>query len=379
MKKLEDIANSKRIGLNLKRIVISGFKSIKEIELPMRKINILIGANGSGKSNLISVFAFLNNLSIGNLEKYVNNHGGADSFFHFGMNTTEKIVIDLTIGKNGYFVSLLPNHEKNALRFEKEFCTITSSSKVHPLTPSEFESGLPTSDDKDRVIMYTKRYLNNCRIYHFHDTSSNAEFKKKQRLINDEDDKNIFLEKDAGNIAPFLYLLKNGKREGYASSYKKIVSAIKVVAPFFKDFHLIKNGESVILKWKHSNNNSLSADTLSDGTARFICLATVILQPSSLRPGTIIFDEPELGLHPAALAVLADLIQSTSDETQFICSTQSVTFANLFSPEDFIVVDAESRGSTFRRLEKKPLIHWLDEFGVGDIWCKNLIGGRPAW
>ncbi|MBZ0108049.1 MAG: AAA family ATPase [Candidatus Scalindua rubra] len=110
-----------------------------------------------------------------------------------------------------------------------------------------------------------------------------------------------------------------------------------------------------------------------------MCLATLFLQPVSRRPDTIILDEPELGLHPAALNVLADIIRATAKETQVICSTQSVAFANLFEPEDFIVVDAEDGVSNFRRLEREPLEHWLEDYGMGDIWSKNLIGGRPAW
>lgn len=118
---------------------------------------------------------------------------------------------------------------------------------------------------------------------------------------------------------------------------------------------------------------------LSDGTARFICLAVLFLQPNSLRPDTIILNEPELGLHPAALNILADIIHATAKETQVICSTQSVAFSNLFAPEDFIVVDAEDGVSTFQRLEKESLNQWLEDYGMGDIWAKNLIGGRPKW
>ncbi len=118
---------------------------------------------------------------------------------------------------------------------------------------------------------------------------------------------------------------------------------------------------------------------LSDGTARFICLATLFLQPESLRPDTIILDEPELGLHPAALDVLAEIVHVTTKETQVICSTQSVAFANLFMPKDFIVVDAENGVSRFQRLEEKRLVEWLQDYGMGDIWAKKLIGVRPAW
>jgi predicted ATPase len=134
-----------------------------------------------------------------------------------------------------------------------------------------------------------------------------------------------------------------------------------------------------MFRWQHRDHDTpFSANQLSDGTARFICLAVLFLQPPASRPKTIVLDEPELGLHPAALDVLAEIIQSVSKNNQVICSTQSVAFANLFKPEDFIVVDQEHGISTFRRLERNTLEHWLEEYGMGEIWTKNLIGGRPG-
>ena len=233
--------------------------------------------------------------------------------------------------------------------------------------------------DSGYVKKYTREYLEKCRVYHFHDTSNQALFKKTNKLVN-----YYYLEKNAANIAPFLYFLKTAKNRSYRQSYQQIVAAIQTVAPFFQDFYLEPGGEegneSIILRWTHTKHEApFSANVLSDGTARFICLATLFLQPASLRPDTIIINEPELGLHPAALDVLADIIHVTAKETQAICSTQSVAFANLFAPEDFIVVDVVDGVSSFRRLEKEPLEYWLEEYGMGDIWSKNLIGGRPAW
>ena len=159
---------------------------------------------------------------------------------------------------------------------------------------------------------------------------------------------------------------------------------IQAVAPFFLDFYLEPYGEcgdeNIILRWIHKQHDDpFSAHLLSDGTARFMCMATLFLQPLALQPRTIVIDEPELGLHPAALEILADLIRTSSEDTQVICATQSIEFANQFEAEDFIVVDAVNGGSSFKRLEKEPLQHWLEEYGIGDIWNTGLIGGRPAW
>ena len=368
-------------SINLRRIRVGGFKSIEQLDLPMKDINILIGANGAGKTNLISLFTFLGFLSQGKLQQHVKTEGGAESFFHFGTRNTERIKLDLEIGNNGYSVEFLPNRDDDSLVFDIENCRMVDSPgrSRWNLYSRKGESGLAMEDLRNQPVKYyTKKYLEQCRVYHFHDTSSQAKFKKRSSL-----DNYYYLEEDAANIAPFLYDLKTSRDDGQ-QSYEQIVCAIQSVAPFFQDFYLEPTGkrgdENILLRWTHKDHNSpFSANVLSDGTARFVCLATLLLQPRSRRPVTIILDEPELGLHPAALCVLADIIRSVSRETQVVCSTQSVIFANFFSPEDFIVTELKDGVSVFRRLEREQVEQWLDEYGMGDIWSKNLIGGRPEW
>jgi len=366
---------------NLKHIQVEGFKSIAKLDLLMSNVNILIGANGAGKTNLISLFTLLSQLSQGKLKNYIETEGGAERFFHFGTKHTSQMIFDLEVGMNSYHVEFSPNLDDDSLVFSKEYCEINSSQKSWNLYPKKGESGFVSgvSADSDYVKKYTKEYLEKCRVYHFHDTSSQARFKKTNKLVN-----NYFLEKDAANIAPFLYDLKTSNDENYRQSYQQIVAAVQSVAPFFHDFYLQPSGEkgdeNILLRWTHTKHESpFSANVLSDGTARFICLATLFMQPAARRPDTIIIDEPELGLHPAALSVLADIINATAKNTQVICSTQSVAFANHFAPEDFIVVDAENGVSKFSRPDKTQLTQWLEEYGMGDIWAKNLIGGRPQW
>lgn len=362
---------------NLQRIQIEGFKSIAKLDLPMEKINILIGANGAGKTNFISLFTFLHQLSWGRLTTYVESQGFANTFFHFGSKRTSRISIDLDVGKTGYHASFLHGVNEDSLIFEEEYCKRDSTSGKQSLKGKLGESGLLSkSDSKGKKEQEDiRKYMEQCRVYHFHDTSSSAGFKQAIG-INDSD----YLYKDARNLAAFLYRLKSE----YPAHYKEIIRTIQVVAPFFHDFYLEPRGatgeENLLLKWLHQeNDNPFSANQLSDGTARFICLAVLFLQPHELQPQTIILDEPELGLHPAALHVLAELIEYAARKRQVICSTQSISFANLFGPKDFIVVDQENGVSSFKRLEEEPLEHWLEDYGMGDIWNKNLIGGRPKW
>ena len=362
---------------HLHRVKLSGFKSIKSLDLQMNPINILIGANGSGKSNFISLFTFLRNLSEGKLQTYVEKNGFANTFFHFGSKTTKKITLEIDVGSNGYHAEFVHGESNDALVFEQEYCTFTGSSRLFRVKGKLGESGLiPGGEaDSDYVKKYTRQYMENCRVYHFHDTSSTAAFKQAQKLSS-----SVYLQPDAANLAPFLRFLK----ENWHDSYQDIVATIQTVAPFFHDFFLVPQGttgdESLLLRWIDRDHDApFSANQLSDGTARFICMAALFLQPEWLRPHTIILDEPELGLHPAALEVLADIIKSVSKQSQVICSTQSVTFANYFEPEDFIVVDQEKGASHFSRLDRKNLEIWFESYQMGDIWTKNLIGGRPEW
>jgi predicted ATPase len=362
---------------HLQHIAIKGYKSIKSLDLDMNNINILIGANGAGKSNFISMFTFLSQLSHGRLRTYVEQQGFANTFFHFGAKHTPKINLDLKVANNGYHVDFIHGTSDDVLIFEQEYCTINTSSRHWAIQGSLGETGLLSgSKVKSTPIReYTREYLEDCRVYHFHDTSENAGFKKASDLTASD-----FLYRDAKNLASFLYRL----RQEYPKSYHDIITAIQTVTPFFHDFYLEPRGregdKKILLKWLHQvHEEPFSAHQLSDGTARFICLATLLLQPQELRPNTIILDEPELGLHPAALIVLADIIKVICKENQLICSTQSADFANLFAPEDFIVVDQIKGVSTFKRPDVDGLKHWLDDYGMGDIWCKNLIGGRPAW
>lgn len=370
------MSNVTKTPRNLRHVAVRGFKSIKELDLDMGPVNILIGANGAGKSNFISLFTFLSRLSLGQLRTYVEQQGFADTFFHFGSKNTPTIEVDLEVAYNGYHVAFVQGAD-DTLVIKSELCVFVPALRAFRLSGKNGESGLlPGSVTRNESVRdSTREYLQRCRVYHFHDTGSSAGFKKAQRLSASD-----YLYQDAANLAPFLYRLMQEE----PNSYREIVSAVQTVAPFFQDFVFEPRGpegeERLLLKWRNRNDeHPFSAAQISDGTARFICLATLFLQPPHLSPDTIVLDEPELGLHPAALVVLAELIQSAARERQVICSTQSVALANLFAPEDFIVVDQVKGVSTFRRPDPGALRDWLEDYGMGDLWSKNLIGGRPEW
>jgi predicted ATPase len=362
----------------LQRIKIEGFRSIRALKLDLGPINILIGPNGAGKSNFIAFFDFMYQLQNRNLAFNVQQQGGASKVLHFGSKTTQALECSLDFAPNSYVVKLVPD-TNDALIFESEYCyfdgskaTGYSSKKTSYAlaTPGSRESSLPQELNFRYASSWVVHHLSRWRKYHFHDTSESANIKKSART-----DQTQMLLRDGENLAPFLRHV----RDTASTHYDRIVSTIQRVAPFFLDFVLDpegKDGKFMRLRWRHRGSDTIfDASDFSDGTLRFICLATLFLQPNM--PKLILLDEPELGLHPFALVLLAGLIRSVSDTTQVIASTQSVTFANQFAAEDIIVVDQIDNASEFSRLDLERLKVWLTDYGVGELWEKNLLGGTP--
>ena len=359
----------------LDKIEIKGFKSIQDMQLELGPLNVLIGANGSGKSNFISAFQLLNQIVESNLQLFVAKSGGADTLLYFGQKVTDSVSLQIHSGTNGYKVKLVPS-TPDALVFADERCWYWREGYNKPydigLGTGHKETQLSKEANKPsgRVARYVLNILKSYQIYHFHDTGESAKIKQTGD-IND----NAALRPDASNLAAFLYLLRETQRE----HYDRIVKTVRLAAPFFDDFNLRPsplNPSKIQLEWRERGSDAyFNAHSLSDGTLRFICLTTLLLQPTL--PATILIDEPELGLHPYAITLLASILRSVATQTQVIVSTQSVTLVNQFEPIDIIVVDREESESKFRRLEPQKVANWLDEYGLGDLWEKNILGGRP--
>jgi predicted ATPase len=366
------------MGNPVTRIKIQGFKSIRELDLKLNGgVNILVGSNGSGKSNFISFFKLLNEIINERLENYTMKYG-ADYFLFCGSKETKEISSEISFGQNEYRCKLEPRlgGNKPPLFFNEEksiFYKFSGDSHVHMDSKNSSETQLHHYAQKTgatgsrSVSFYVYKALSSWRLFHFHDTSDEARVKRDCE-IND----NQSLKPFAENLAAFLYKLKISHK----AHYDGIVDHIRLVAPFFKDFDFNPSADSVSLMWKEKYSDDYrDAYYLSDGTLRFICLATLLLQPTP--PSTIVIDEPELGLHPYAIEILAAVIKKAAATTQILVSTQSVQLIDNFSPEDIIVVDRKDKESVFRRLERIDLGEWIKEYSLGEIWQKNLFGANP--
>jgi predicted ATPase len=362
-------------------ITIKGFRSIASVEkLALGPINVLVGPNGSGKSNFIGVFSFLHTIREGRLQDYVRKAGGAEQVLHFGSKVTSEIGIHISFinEKNQYSISLKPTDDDSLYAADEQVYFWDKGKYPKPyedyLHPREGGREAGISDPKaGRIAGWVRLRLGKWRLYHVHDTSDSS-FMRKTAQIND----NAFLRPDGSNLSAFLYLLQ----QKYSDAYDLIRRSVQRVAPFFDDFALRPDPlkeEAIRLAWKHKESDQyFGSSSLSDGTLRFIALATLFLQPEQFRPSVILVDEPELGLHPYAITLLASLIRMASEKTQVIVSTQSPLFLDHFQPEDVMVTDRVSGGTQFTRLDSQKLSSWLEDYSLGQLWEKNEFGGRPS-
>lgn len=362
----------------LDHITIEGFKSIASVQdLALGDVTVVIGANGSGKSNFIGVFSFLHALREGKLQEYVAKAGGADRILHFGSKTSQSLRVCVSFNDrvNQYDIRLQYGGADQLIPVEEHvsFWDKARYARAYDETlwPQGKEAGISAPDT--RISAYVRAHLASWRKYHFHDTSADSPMKKTCD-VND----NRFLRPDGSNLAAFLYFLK-AKHEG---SYRMIRRTVQQVAPFFDDFILEPqqlNQDKIRLEWANKSSDAyFDASSLSDGTLRFMALTTLFLQPVEFRPSIILVDEPELGLHPHAITMLASLVRQASTRTQVILSTQSSLLLDHFDPEQVLVADVVEGATQFSRLESEQLSAWMGDYSLGQLWEKNYLGGRPG-
>lgn len=349
-------------------IEIDGYKSIKSERIDLKPINLLIGANGSGKSNFISFFDFLNRLYNRKLNDYIALSGGNNKILHKGQKSTYKISfkVEFDNGNNGY-ASVLESGS-NGFIFTSERL-IYKSDYGNDISRSDSEARLKITDNFR--AKYVIKYLNGFRKYHFHDTSEKSPFTQLSHIENDI----YFLYNNGSNLPAFLYNINNKNK----IVYNRIIKTIQSIAPYFSDFYFEPNTENFIrLLWTDKYSEVIfGAADLSDGTIRFIALTVLFLQPTL--PDTIIIDEPELGLHPSAIAKLAGMIKSVSAKgSQVIIATQSTDLISHFTPDDIITVDQINGESKFKRLQEEDYFQWLEDYTIDDLWKRNIItSGQP--
>lgn len=363
----------------LKQIRMTNWKSIADQTIDLKPLNVVIGANGSGKSNLLSVFRMLNAMFAHEpgFRNYVGQSGGADSILHFGKKRSPTATLELTFdtntGTTRYFANWAAAAQ-DSLIFTDERAEFQGSNRTHPqvrhVGAGHSESQLEANND---TTCQTTLYLvRGCRLFHFHDTSANARIRDASYI-----EANRFLYPDAGNLAAMLYFFE----KQHPTAFRRISSAARHMIPGFHSFLLEPsrlNDKQILLKWFQAGADyEFGPHQLSDGSVRFLALASLFFQPPELMPLLIAIDEPELGLHPSSLEVLSGMVKSASQHCQVILATQSSTLLDHFSADDVIVANTRDGISEFKRLSEAELESWLKEYSLGEVWEKNVVGGGP--
>lgn len=367
--------------LLLKELKISGFKSIRDQHIALGPLNVLIGANGAGKSNLLSFLDLLRAMADGQLQFQVAQQGGANALLHYGVKTTPHLAGGLAIqhdGQDGNYHLLLHHAVEDTLVCVSEVFPSTrheaspDGSPIRKATAYRESKMFDAARGGTALDQDLYGLLRGIEVYHFHDTSDTASARQKCDI---ED--NGHLRHTASNLAAVLHRLQQSKLEYYL----RIRDTIRQIAPFFDDFVLrptAENESMIVLRWKERDRYlEFGPHQLSDGTLRAMALITLLLQPESDLPPLLVIDEPELGQHPYAIAALAGLIQAASLHCQVIVATQSPTLVDEFDPQDIIVAERRDGGTSFTRPAAEDLVEWLQDYSLGQLWIKNVVGGTP--
>ncbi len=366
----------------LTRLKIEGFKSIRSAELELRPLNVLIGANGSGKSNLVSFFRLLRAIGEGRLQRYVGLSGAASSVLHYGPKVTPEMGFALDLHGDAWRMAYevtLAYADPDSLIFDEEqvrFSDLQTTPWVGKYGPGRREGAFTAGfygEPPSPNALGAFGALTDVRCYHFNDTTSTSGLRLTNRIA-----ERSYLWSGGENLAAYLYKLQ-GEHPPY---YGRTLDTIRLAAPFLGDLVLEPsgaNGEYIMLNWRDAaRGQTFGPHQLSDGTLRFIALATLLLQPEERLPKLLVIDEPELGLHPYALSVLAGLLRSASHSTQIIVATQSAALVDEFEPEDIVVVNHHNGESSFERKDSQELADWLEDYSMGELWEMNVLGGRPS-
>ena len=373
------------MSVRLAELTLAGFKTIKELRgFAPRPLSILIGANGAGKSNFISFFSMLNRIisSPGELQLHVATQGGAGRFLHDGQQTTGEMEASLALeteaGRHEYTLRLAYASGDTLVFTQEKYRFAPHGNPTPPwidLGSGHRESMLEArAEAQGRTAHTMRKLLGQCVLYQFHDTSFTSRIRGKCFR---EDSR--WLKKDAGNLAAFLRRLHDSSEVKDQLAYQRIVDTTRLAMPFLADFVLEPENGSVLLRWREKGCDTLfDASQASDGMLRAMALVALLGQPVEDLPPVLLLDEPELGLHPSAIELVADLLKIVSDHVQVIVATQSAALLDYFSPEDVVVVSRAGRESIFERKTSQELGLWLEEYTLGEIWRKNLIGAGPG-
>lgn len=388
----------------LSHLHVTGFRSFLDQEIELRNLNVLIGSNGSGKSSLLDLFEILSRAGQQQLNNAIAERGGIDAVLTWDKPTA--LFVLMRFAPTGFFIEethgvdfeLLATKQGIGYRIVREIVTKLPALRVLEMTDGRGTaqnmltggSGLQSPPNGGELTLAqirdaqsyptpdkVRRYLSNIAVYRGFDTYTGAPIRDAAFIGTQYADLPPTRLMDGGdNLTSVLYLMKNDPK--YQDAFEEYESALRRAFPAFQELRFPPAGGQgkTILSWKVSTTKRLvEASVLSDGMLRFMCLLAALYDPEP--PSLLCIDEPEAGLHPQLLRLLASVIRGASERIQIIITTHSADLLSyLKTPEAVMVVESKNGISELQRLDEERLKGWLEEYTLGELWEQGELGGR---
>ena len=363
---------------------IKGFRSLADVKIDnIPQAAVLIGANGSGKSNLLRFVEMMNAMiNDHRLNMFVQRHGGANDQLFGGSKVSETMGAELAIrtGKErNEYRFVLKYVSKDRFVFDEEAfrsCRkgLGRDTGWTQIGGGHFEAKVVEHAQSANVHDPTtarvlRDLLRRCAVYQFNDTSFDSRLKKYWATT-----ENKFLRSDGGNLAAVLLRIEQEDLRRFAT----ICRHIRRILPVFDRFQIEDDDGKVMLEWKAQGmDKTVGAHLTSDGSLRLFALVTLLNLPERMLPDVLLLDEPELGLHPTAIALVGSMIKVLATNRQVIVATQSPLLVDVFDLDKILVLELRNGRTEVLRYDESKYRHWLDEYATGELWQMNLLGGRP--
>jgi predicted ATPase len=364
----------------LRKVTVSGFRSLRDVSLELTPVTVLIGPNGAGKSNLLWALEMVRMLAFESLQLFVGERGGATFLMHYGPRVTPVIHLVLEFaspsGENAYEARLAYGADESLIFTDERAGfrkTSTDEWRWIALGAGHRESMLRDAAAKDVTAKTVRWLLRRINFYHFHDTSRRSALRTRSFADTAAD----YLRSDGSNLPAFLDAMRDSTDSSTSAAWQRITGLVRRAAPFVTEIVPTPDPKGIALQWKDDRGEILGPAHLSDGTLRMIALITALGQPESLLPMLSCIDEPELGLHPSALEILCGLISSVTTHHQVIVSTQSPAILDHFEPDSIVVAERSDAATALKRLDATKLSSWLEDYSLSELYDKNVLGGRP--
>lgn len=420
-------------------IKIEGFRSFKKVELDLPPLSVLIGPNNGGKSNFLDLVSLMAEAGEGRLDEGIASRGGSRSVtFGFnwfssiavelrfrtkmdhlrllglGGLSSEEFLPDATFKLELSFeptliisveqvieeptregrspLSIVKRDARDCIFGRVAFMPVRTKgqkaaqsrglSKLRRGTKVEVEERKALESRSELAIFQVKdsrlyptpyrilRELQQWTTYRDINVGPGSPL-RLPGLVRPT----VRLAADGANLSSVLYSIQ----QQHPGVWEEIIELLRTAYPDFKSITFPPEGGDgkVILRWWESpfEKEGVSANFLSDGTLKFLCLMAILKSPDP--PPLICIDEPELGLHPDSIKLVGEMMQSAAARTQLIVATHSPQIVAKLDPEQVIVTEKENGETHLRRLERRELEKWLKEFNLSDLWLAGHFGGRP--